>query len=479
MSGRAVVRAVRAGTLVAALLGAVLATAGPAAAHPLGNFTSNVYAGLRVTPDRVLVDHVVDLAEIPALQARQRMVGAGGGAIVPDAAADYRRHECARVGEAVKLRLDGAPLAVTVTGSRLTFPPGQAGLATLRLECDLAARAPSLDDTARLRFRDAYIAGRIGWREVTAVGDGTTLVASTVPTDSLSRRLTAYPQDRLGAPPRRQGATLTLRPGGRTAGTGRVGRFRAADMGPIDAWTADYTALVARQNLTPAFALLAIALAGVLGGLHAVAPGHGKTVMAAYLVGRQGTTRQAMALGLTVAVTHTTGVLALGALLSATQAVAPERLYPWLGLASGLLFAAVGTALLRRSLRQRHAHGHAHGHTRAHASSAAPTWRTLAVPGLAGGMVPSPSALVVLLGGLALGRAWYGIALVLAYGLGMASTLVGAGYLLLRARAGLEQQAARHRWARLSALSGALPVVTAGLIVVGGVVIAARAVLPF
>ncbi|MBW3601389.1 MAG: High-affinity nickel-transporter [Actinobacteria bacterium] len=459
------------------VLGAVAATAAPAAAHPLGNFTSNVYAGLRVTPERVLIDHVVDLAEIPALQARQDMGARGGGPVAPEAAADYRRDECARVAEAITVRLDGEAHAVTVTGSRLTLPPGQAGLATLRLECDLVVRVPAIRGTARVRFRNRYLDARIGWREVTAVGDGTTLVASTAPVDSVSRRLTAYPQGRLGAPPDRRGATLTVSPGGDTVTPGARGRPGVTGLGPVDAWTDEYTALIARQDLTPAFALLAAVLAIALGALHAAAPGHGKTVMAAYLVGRQGSARQAAALGLTVAVTHTAGVLALGALLSATQAVAPERLYPWLGLASGLLFASIGAGLLRRSLRQRHAHRR-HGHPHAHATPPAPTWRTLAVPGLAGGMVPSPSALVVLLGGIALGRAWYGVALVLAYGLGMAATLVGAGYLLLRARAGLERRTAGQAWPRLSAIWAALPMVTAGLIVVGGVVIALRAVLP-
>lgn len=202
--------------------------------------------------------------------------------------------------------------------------------------------------------------------------------------------------------------------------------------------------------------------------------------MAAYLVGRQGTAGQAVALGTTVAVTHTLGVLLLGVLLSTSQAVAPERLYPWLGTGSGLVFTAIGVQLLWRAWHTRrdgvahHHHGDDHDHAGEHSHGGdhgrTVTWRTLALPGLAGGLVPSPSALLVLLGGIALGRAWFGLSLVIAYGIGMAATLVGAGYLLVRASRSLTGP--RWRWA--SRLAVVLPVATAALIVIGGLAITAR-----
>ena len=218
-------------------------------------------------------------------------------------------------------------------------------------------------------------------------------------------------------------------------------------------------------------------MATLLGAAHAFAPGHGKTVLAACLLSRQGSARQALALGGTIAASHTVGVLALGMAVTAAGALAPERLYPWLGAAAGLLFAAAGVVLLRAAWRQRrhhraHAHGdHAHGD---HVHAPGLSWRTLVAPGLAGGLVPSPSALVVLLGGLALGRGLFGTLLVAAYGVGMAATLVGGGYLLVALRSRLAGPALR--WPALRRATAILPLVTAWLVVLGGLAVAARAV---
>jgi ABC-type nickel/cobalt efflux system permease component RcnA len=195
--------------------------------------------------------------------------------------------------------------------------------------------------------------------------------------------------------------------------------------------------------------------------------------------------------------THTAGVLVLGVLLSGSTAIVPERLYPWLGATSGAMLAGVGLSLLVRAWRRRsgglaalgahqhhpgphdHDHDHGHDHDRhdhAHAGEAqSPISRkTLMVMGAAGGMVPSPSALVVLLGAIALGRTWFGIALVLGYGIGMALTLVGAGLLMVRARATLDGRL-RSR-SGLARLAQVLPVLTASFVVIAGLGLAARAV---
>src|SRR5262249_37665624 len=154
--------------------------------------------------------------------------------------------------------------------------------------------------------------------------------------------------------------------------------------------------------------------------------------------------------------------LVLGLLLSVSSVVAPERLYPWLGALSGVLLASIGLALLRRARQLRRMgmgaiwHGHHHHHSHHHddhhhqhddhhghhhhhddhhhdddhAGERPLGWRWVVAMGFAGGMVPSPSALVVLLGAVALGRTWFGVGLVIAYGLGMAATLMVAGLVL-------------------------------------------------
>jgi ABC-type nickel/cobalt efflux system permease component RcnA len=253
----------------------------------------------------------------------------------------------------------------------------------------------------------------------------------------------------------------------------------------VDRATAAFMALVGERSQSPGFAVVALLLAVALGAMHAVAPGHGKTVMAAYLVGLRGTLRQAATIGATVTLTHTAGVLVLGLVLSTSRAVASERVYPWLGLGSGLLLAAVGLGLLVRARGGHHAHGHGHphphghhhhdhGHGHDHRPAGRPLGRRgLVALGLAGGLVPSPSAVVVLLGGIALGRAWFGVALVLAYGLGMAATLTGVGLLLAHLRTRMDRRLHLPAGSLLARLGRLLPAVTASVIVVVGLTLAA------
>lgn len=489
---------------VAALTAAVLCAAAPAFAHPLGNFTANTSAHLLVGAEATRIDYVLDLAEIPAFQARQGMDADGDG--VSAAEGDrYAATECAVIAGGIALGVDGAgAVPVRVESTAITFPAGEAGLPTLRLTCSLAAETGPLPSAAELSYRDDTRRDRIGWREVSATGDGTRLLASDVPVASPSDQLRAYPQDRLAAPLTQTTAALRVDPSAGASAPAAGGAVRVGSGGLSGGLVAGLDdrlgGLLASRRLTPGLGALALGIAFVLGMLHAVAPGHGKTVMAAYLMGRRGSTRDAVHLGVTVAVTHTAGVLLLGAALSATEAVAPERLYPLLGLASGLLFAAVGVGLLRAALTRRraepaqghdHSHGYVHGHGHDHGThghdhhaadghgpgSGGSGWRGLIAPGLAGGLVPSPSALLVLLAGTALGRAGFAVAAVLAYGLGMSTTLVGAGWLLLRARTRLDGAAAPASWARWRRFAEMAPLATAGLVVLGGLVLAARSVL--
>lgn len=487
-----------------ALIG-LLALSGPAHAHPLGNFTANTYAGLYVGRDATRIDYVLDLAEIPAFQTRQQIDANADGEVGDTEAVDYRDRECGTIAQGLALTVNDGRVPVRSTGSALSFPTGQAGLSTLRLECAFVARTGALDGAPAIEFQDMTLRDRIGWREVTAVGDRTMLLRQDVETESLSHRLTSYPSDLIQSPLRATAARLVVDPT-----QGEVARlpetFAVSDpaaFGQVDRLTRSFTALVERQDLTFSFGILAFLTAVVLGTMHAVAPGHGKTVMAAYLIGQRGEAGQALRLGLTVAVTHTLGVLILGVVISASQSMAGERIFPVLGALSGLLFAVVGVTLLRPALTRwrtgehghshghdhshGHGHGHGHGHAHGHGHShhdhhdhehvAAPRspWRSLIAPGLAGGLVPSPSAVLVLLGAIVLGRAWFGVLLVLAYGLGMALTLVGASCLLVRVAERFEQHMASNGF--LPRLARTLPLVTACLVILGGVLIAARSLM--
>jgi nickel/cobalt exporter len=501
----------RAAALV--VLAAVLLTVGAsrAAAHPLGNFTINAYSGLRVGPDRLQVDHIVDMAEIPTFQARQAIDTDHDSKVSPAEAAAWRDRECPRLAGGLRATVDDRALALTVTTSSLTFPTGAGGLATLRLECALAASLPVSQATTRtLVYTDANHPDRVGWREITAVGDRTTLQSTDVPAASPSARLATYPEDRLSSPLDQRTATLRFEaseaaranatsrcaaprrgslaepetgcprlstaPGsGSGAGTPRGAAVTRAG---TDRVTAAFTALVGERSLSPGFAVVALLLAMGLGAAHSLAPGHGKTVMAAYLVGLRGTLRQAVTIGVTVTLTHTAGVLALGLVLSTSRAITSERVYPWLGLASGLLLAAIGVGLLLRVRpHHHHPHPHDHGHHHHHGVAEQPVGRRgLVALGLAGGLVPSPSAVVVLLGGIAVGQAWFGVALVLAYGVGMAAALTGIGLLLARLRTRLDRRLRLPAGSPLSRLGRLLPAVTASMIVLAGLAVAAQGI---
>jgi nickel/cobalt exporter len=179
----------RRGAALAALavLAAILLVAGAAraAAHPLGNFTVNAYSGLRVGPDRLVVDYVVDLAEIPAFQVRKAIDGDHDGRAGGAEATGWRDRECPRLAGGLRATVDGQPVPLAVTGSALTFPEGVGGLETLRLECALAGPLPPGPSSGRsLIYTDGNQEGRIGWREITAVGDRATLDAADVPPTS-------------------------------------------------------------------------------------------------------------------------------------------------------------------------------------------------------------------------------------------------------------------------------------------------------
>ena len=273
-----------------------------------------------------------------------------------------------------------------------------------------------------------------------ARGEGVAL-DTTLPRESISARLTAYPQSLFSSP-------LDVR-----SGAARLS-LPVRDALPISLPRPD----------DPLGALAALALALGLGAFHALTPGHGKTVMAAYLVGTRGTRQQALILALAVALSHTAGVLGLALLtLAGSAALAPDRAYPYLSALSGALVLALGAWMV--ATRWAHARSHRDRHSHAHdAPATALGWRSLATLGLAGGVVPSASALVLLLGAISLHRVELGVVLVAAFGAGMAVTLVGLGQALVGARGFAERRFAR----RLEPIVAWMPALAAVVVLVVG-----------
>ena len=450
-----------------------LALAAPAGAHPLGNFSVNHLTVVRVSSDRVDVRYVLDQAEIPTFRER---------GLAPGRVLERKRAEVAR---GVTLTVGGRPVALTLRpGGRITFPRGAGGLHTTRVEVLLGARvAPR----GAVVVRDATFAGRVGWRAVLAEPGRGTAVRSDVTSADPTRRLRVYPTALLASPANRTVAHLRVSPGSGTvtAPRGDGATATTTDRGAGDRFGSVFERAAAGQGVL----LLLLLAAFGWGAVHALSPGHGKAMVAAYLVGTRGTARHAVALGLTVTVTHTIGVFALGAVALALSAyVLPEDLYPWLNLVSGLLVLGVGASVVRSRVRRAraprhhhhdhdhdhdHGHGHDHGHDHGHHHDHADLRpRALLAMGASAGLIPCPSALVVLLGAVAQHQIGLGLVLIVAFSAGLAATLTGLGLLVVAAG----RVSARVGSARTGRVLAVLPALSAVAIVAVGLALTAQAV---
>jgi nickel/cobalt exporter len=450
-------RIVRRLLAVAAAVTALVLWPASAQAHPLGNFTVNVYDGLVLSPGVIRVLHVVDMAEIPTFQ-ELRGIGSSGEPNDEDLRA-WAVGAARRAARELSVRTRSGAVPLRLQEAMAELRPGQGGLATLRLEATYIGPLPT---TGSLEFRDRSFQERIGWREMTAAGTGgAAVLRSSVPAVSRSGALRAYPEDLLSSPLRVVRATVTFGPG-ETGSLGLSIPAAAATPASRDASGGGFAALAARGPLRPPTVAMALVLAVGFGALHALGPGHGKTIAAAYLVGSGGRIRQATGVALAVAGMHSASVLTLGMIVvSAERAFPAERLYPWLGLVSGALAVALGAGLLATRLARGRHHHDPHPHLPKHRPLSA---RGLAVLAASGGLLPSPTAIIVLLASIALGRAVFGVALVGAFSMGMAAALALVGMLAVGARSRLAPRLGR--WARLLPLGSASAITAAGAILV-------------
>jgi len=401
-----------------------------ASAHPLGNFTVNRFSRIEVAGSRIYVRYVLDLAEIPTFQAGK--IDAHVYAL--------------RIARGAQLTLNGRRMQLVPTETALAHPAGAGGLKTTRFEAVL--RGPMLASRSEIEYRDTNYADRIGWKEV--------LVGSA---PSRSHELRAYPKDLLSSPLSVTTVRTSLTPGEGpgiaphvTRGTGLRAPDRVADSG--------FASLVGRDQL--GFWVIVASLGAALfwGMAHALSPGHGKTIVTAYLVGQRGTPRHAALLGLVVTATHTVGVFALGAVtLLLSRIIVPDQLYPWLNLVSGVLVVLIGASVLRARLRHRRAHAHGHHHHDHDLSR-----RSIVAVGVSGGLLPCPSALVVLLAAISLHRVAFGMLLVVAFSVGLALTITGIGLAAVLARGAFRRLSFGGRVVSLLPTVSALVIVAAGLV---------------
>jgi nickel/cobalt transporter (NicO) family protein len=559
---------------MAVAIGLAVSVPAIALAHPLGNFTINHYAGIRVESDRLILDVVIDQAEIPTFQEKLRIDTDSDGSVSDQEAEAERTIACSALAPSLALSAGGRSLALVAVAAGLTFPPGAAGLETMRLVCTYTASLPgALTAATPIAFSDSSHRERLGWREITVLGSGVTVSAGNLPSASVSGRLTSYPTGLLTQPLDVRSASFTASPGGPVlgpfaapdatglpgaaplypmAGSGGAGApdggtmsgsptEPAGALGQTDGRAqvasaagaagavpggvqGEVAGLLETRDLTPLVILGALIAAMALGAGHALTPGHGKTLMGAYLVGTRGTSLHAIALGLSVTVSHTLGILVLAAIVIALRGVIPPETFNRIApVASGVLVLGIGSWLVISQVKGRrakasttgssdlhghardhdhvhadgaghdHEHDHDHDHDHAHAEQAETgthshggvthshlpspgskvSWRSLFVLGLAGGIIPSTNALIILLATIATGRAAYGLVLVIAFGLGMAVVLGGVGLGLVFARDRLDRLPSRSSLGRAASYAP----VAAGVLVFGlGVYLTTQAV---
>jgi ABC-type nickel/cobalt efflux system permease component RcnA len=392
----------------------------------------------------------MDLAEIPTFELFQQWG--------PDADPQKKAMEQAREWAAhLEIAANGQRVHARVMRAQVALAEGAGNMQVLRLTADLQVDAAG----GMFTYEDRNYQGRSGWKEIVGPGG-----------KDRSGGLTAYPQDPMVAPPQELKAAFSwvapapaVRPVESLAAPAptpvtapsapAMGNAGAAAAGQVV--KGDYLSrLLHREEIGWQLTLIGIAVAFGLGAMHAMSPGHGKTIVAAYLVGSRGTFRHAMFLGAMVTFTHTASVFLLGFVtLFLSKYVLPEKLFPILGAISGLSIVWVGTMLFVRRLRARghandhahdHAHGHHHhhsghvhghthdhgdGHSHSHVPEGEITMGSLIALGASGGLVPCPSALVVLLSAISLGRVGLGILLLVGFSAGLAVVLMGLGVLVL------------------------------------------------
>ncbi|MGE0599912.1 MAG: nickel/cobalt transporter [Dehalococcoidia bacterium] len=481
-------------------------------AHPLGNFTENRYARLEVYADRVQVHYVVDMAEIPTFQAMPGIDTDGDGAASEAELAAFAAKTAKALPARFELTVDGKETAVATLESTAQLLPGQGGLDVLRIvavyDAPIAAKAGT---NLQIGFTDSNFSGNQGWREIIIKGsEGAAITADPALLVDQSDALRHYPAETLRSAPNVSEASFQW-----VAGTGspapESATLQLATEGRSAGGFASIFADLSDGHVTLGFLLLSLLVAFAFGAQHALGPGHGKTMVAAYLVGSKGTPKHAIALGLTVTATHTSTVYLLGLVtLVAAAWITPETVYLWMGVAAGVMVMAFGLVLVIQRLlslrrpesetgehrhgifgkahphapREEHSHEHPHSHGESHdhphdharEHAAAVTWRSLLSLGVLGGLLPCPSAVVVMVAAISQGQVLLGMLLIVAFSLGLAGVLVALGVSLVLGRKIPARQRRLFEHPLVARALTAMPVISAAVVMVVGLGLTYQAV---
>ncbi len=452
--------------------------------HPLGNFTSNHLTRLDVGAATIDLHYVLDDAEIPTFSLLRSLDAHGK----PSAAAlnAWALRHAGEIVPQLLLTIGRQPVALSFTGAHVQLRTGAAGLSTLYFTADFhAMRRPGAQ---RIEYSDTTLLGRIGWKDV---------VVS--PQREPTQELRVYPDALIGSPRDRTAVAVSVAANGSIAAVDVAASpvFGAASAARMN----DLSDVLARNLSDPLVLLGALLLAVGLGALHALEPGHGKTLLAISLVGARATVPQAVILATALTVAHTIGVLLFGAVvLTLARYIVPESLYPWIALLSGVFVAILGARALAREIARRrpstgsgqalHAHAHpstssgqAHGHRHHHddagfsealhahshliPGTAPISFRSAIIAASTGNVAPCPAALVVLLAAIATHRIGWGLVLIVAFSVGLALTLTLLGVAVVRGAGWLTRRPQFDRFARYAPLVTAFAISVIGAWMIG------------
>lgn len=471
-------------------------------ANPMGNFSVNHYSRITVGPEQVEIVYALDLAEIPTSELLQgwTLTAASPRKSLEQKAAQQMREWARKLA----VQSNGKTVHPVYESSELAVSDGAGNMPVMRITAKLRVTGVS----GKLDYEDGNYPDRAGWKEVVATaGKGAKLGKSSAGTEDRSYGLRVYPQDATVSSPQvlkasvqwtsevpAKVAAAKVDPAEVAKPTPVAAAVPAAPQASETVVRGDFLSeLLSRKKISLSMILIGLAVAFGLGAMHAFSPGHGKTMVAAYLVGSRGSFKHAAFLGVMVTVTHTISVFALGFVtLFLSRYILPEQLYPVLGAISGITIAWIGGTLFFRRIRKlRPQHHHHHGHSQdqhhhdddhshshdhehdhdhgpnghSHVPEGEVTMGSLIALGASGGLVPCPSGLVLLLSAIAIGRVGLGILLLVGFSAGLAAVLTAIGLLVVYAKSWLPDAEA----AAASPAFRYIPVASAAVVVVLGI----------
>lgn len=466
----------------------LIVPASVAKAHLIDSANIDQYTRLEVGLKTIHIHYILNMGDFPAYLERRAIDTNVDAQLSPEEQETYLNRKIPELMARLSLKVNNSPVTLKLLTKDLSFPaltiPDVEGqLITMQLVLNFEAQLPENAAPLNIEYHNENFTEGSGWREIVVRPlDGLTLSDSALEKD-LSNELQSYPTAM-------KATLLDVRSVSFTAAVGGLVQPTAIPSAATDsqrrAQPADpFAGLIAAPDLTPQVMLFSLLLSLILGAGHALTPGHGKTIVGAYLVGNRGKAKDAVILGLTTTITHTSSVFILGFVtMFVSNYILPERLFPWLELISGALVVLIGLRMFWQRLlafarfgyvhqhsHDEHEHDHDHhehgSHTHTH--DAPPmTLRGLLALGISGGLLPCPSALVVMLGAIALHRIAFGMLLIVAFSLGLAGVLTGIGLALVYAQRLFERIPSDGRLIRGVSVVSAAVVTVAGLIITAG-----------